>query len=366
MIPPQQSNPTLEYLKDKHAKATLFRKRTFADNSGSGYTISTNDTDAVVTDTSPYTDDERNTGLPTQDGANTPDATNYNLLFVRIYKHGTTEPLAKEDGTVIWGRLIDGANASGGTGEGTDVGVKFYTGDNDATASAYTAEAYVNGQAVDFVYYSIDSLSDFTRNQMPVNEGGAFVLNGADAELYDRVNDLQEYTGGGDNETSPTITNSTNYYPFSTGAVNGLTNPADTDLEEMANALNDMIGNLDFTAAQEVIIGGDGSTLTITDMIANLADAIDDVEGMLVVNYRHTGGDINPGSAITLPGSNTYTPNSGTVEAGRYMQVYFNGQLLQANRTDYDNDYEEASTSTITMNYKKVKAGDRLTFAILA
>ena len=356
---------TLDHLKDKHTKAQLMRRFTFADNATAGYTIATNDTDLVVTDSTPYTDATRLSGLPTEDGAGTPDATNYNLLFVRLYVHGTEEPLQKVDGTPIWGRLIDGQNAAGGTGELTDVGVKFYTGDNDVTAAAYTVEAALNGVKVDVVYYAIDSMYDFTRNQMPVNLGGAFILNGADAELVDDVRDLQEFVGSADNETSPTITNSTNYYPFSAGAVHGVANPADTDLEEMANALNDMIGDLDFTAAQEGIIGGDGSTLDISDMFANIADAILNVAGMEPINYKHTGATIEPGTPITIPGAYTYTANAGTVLAGRYMWVYHNGQLQQAHRTDYNNDYEETSNVTITFLTKKVQANDRLTFIIL-
>jgi len=353
---------TFDHLKDAHTKKSLVKLSVDA----SPFTLATSDTGIVVTDSTAYADAGRDTGLPIGDSG-AKDETNYNLTFVSIRRVDDNLPLEKADGTMIWGRLMDGA--TNGTGEGTDVEVKLYTGANDGTASAYTVTSDLNGVQVRVQYFKIDSIYDLSRNNMLQNVGSGYILHAGDAELADDVRDLQEFTGGADNATTPTLTNTTDFYPFSANNVAGPVNPADTDLEELANVLNNVIGDLDFSAAAGLIINN-GDTDTVTDMLEDLAEAISE-STTTKVHKRVTGAAIPAGTAISLPGTESYKPLSGTDDAGKWMDVYLNGVLMLSHRTDYDNDYEETSggtqgvtAGTITFKSKAVNVGSRLTFNV--
>lgn len=69
--------------------------------------------------------------------------------------------------------------------------------------------------------------------------------------------------------------------------------------------------------------------------------------------------DVSSGSAHTIPDSLSYTPAGD----GENMEVYFNGQLLQASTGAEERDYEETSTTTIKFTFT-VPANSYLTFLI--
>lgn len=358
---------SLEYLKNAHTKFQNRAVPVIAE----AVAVANAAVDKAIADARPYTSATSNTGLPTANASGTPDSTNYKLTYVAILDGVTKEPVRKSDGTLVWGRLVDGATVASGTGAGTDVGVKFYTGLNDGTATAYTWNT-ADGlpTSVTMIYHYVDTIYDVGRDSMlGLTNPAAYILGVGDAEQTQDIYDLQQFVGSADGDTTPTLTNTTSYYALSAGNANGLTNPADTNIEEVVNALNDVIGILDFSPLAETIINN-GSTDTISDMLNDLAEAVASSQGTkLSVKVTAT---VDAGTAYSLPALRSYKPNLvASPNAGKYMDVYYNGVLLQANATDQLNDYAETSGGTegvtagsITFTRIKLKANDRLTFLV--
>ena len=99
------------------------------------------------------------------------------------------------------------------------------------------------------------------------------------------------------------------------------------------------------------------SSTTIVSQGTSLETAIGALDAAMAFTtvdkqiLRETG-TVTSGSAITLPNAQTYTVSH---PGGKNMDVYLNGQLMQANTGTELRDYLEASSTTIkfTFNVKK-------------
>lgn len=354
--PDNTANPiiaNIEHLKTRHAGALLVKVGVTDVNGGPGYALTTGNEAVRVLTSTLYTNATRLTGLPTIDGSGTPDASNHKLTLVDI-KDLDGVPLTRQDGAEIWGRLIDGGGTTAGglnvlggpsVGEGTDVVVQFFTGDKGTGGSPYTLTADEDGKVVQFRFWELKKRDSLSRDDTPENVGAGRTIHSGDAEQGDDIRDTQEFTGGGDNVTTPVTTNIANYYAFSSSNANGLSDPANTDLNEMANSLNNVGGPMLFTALAQQATGGNGDTLNWTEIIENLA--IFTIQGgdTRIVRFRNTVA-LPAESVITIPGNISYKPNPDTENsgnAGQYLKVEIGPLNLHPDATDVLHDYEETA-----------------------
>ena len=292
----------ITHLKDAHNK---FQNRAIPKISV-GNAVAQGDLGTVISDTTPYADATRNTGLPTLDGTGTPDATNYRLTYVGILDATTKEPVTRTDGTVIWGRMVKGdavGQGLAGSGEGTDVGVKFFMGTNDASASPFTWDISTYSElptSVDLVYHYVDTIYDASRdNMLGLSNPSGWILGQEGGETADDVRDLQEFVGSSDNETSPILTNTGDFFPFSENNATGPSDASDTDLEELVNVLNNAIGDLNFSTKALTIINN-GDTDDISDILEDLAEGLVDAHHAKYI-YKNSSSAIVAETAISLP-----------------------------------------------------------------
>jgi hypothetical protein len=344
---------TIDHLKDAHTKYALKATSVLS----GAFTMASSDTEKVVTDTTLYRDTTaRRTGLPTADGANTPDATNYNLTFVRVLNSVTMESAAKADSTPIWGRMIAGS-------AGTNFKVKLYTGDNSGSASAFTCTTAESGQSWVFQYHKAETIYSLTDNNMVGLESG-YILHAADAELMDDVRDLQTFAGSGDNVSHPVLTNYNLRYPFQ-----GLSSPTLSDVTAALNILNLQVGDQTYTGG--IITTGQ----TAAQSLQALSDAMTTSStGWKVYRKRITGSAINKGSPVSLPGTFSYKPNAATEASGifgKYLKVSVQGVNYTPNASDHVNDYAEtsggtegATAGTITFSKLDLKVNDHIIFEV--
>lgn len=90
--------------------------------------------------------------------------------------------------------------------------------------------------------------------------------------------------------------------------------------------------------------------------IGKLDAAIEDVE-IVKVTERLTS-QLTAETAHTLPGANSYTLGNGA-----NMDVYLNGQLLQADAVAEERDYDETSTTQVTFHFN-IRQNSFLTYVI--
>lgn len=178
----------------------------------------------------------------------------------------------------------------------------------------------------------------------------------SDAELVMDIAEIREYIGAADGDTSPALTNTGNYYAWSTVPDTG-----DTSLEELVNILNREIGDRDYSASALANVPGLADGQSISDSIEQMAIAIGSASITRVI--ERLSADVDSNTAHTIPGGNTYTLD-GT-DNGLYLWVYWRKQLRDPGAIDDTaNDYEETSTTQITP-WQKIKAGDHINYFIL-
>lgn len=356
----------LLHLSTRHAGSLLVKNSISDNNGGGGYLLATGNEGIRVVLSTLYTTATRLTGLPTLDGPGSPDATNYKLNLVEICDmDGVT--LSNQNGDEIWGRLIDGGGTTAGsltllggssTGEGTDVVVQFFTGDKGGVGTPYTMTASENGKAVQLKFWEMRKRDSLSRDDTPENVGSGRTIHSGNAEHGDDIRDSQEYSGGGDNVTSPVITNSSNFYPFSSNNSNGVANPADTNLTEMANVLNNVNGNMSFTALAQQVTGGNGDTLDWTEIVENMSIFTLQGGAIKVVRFRNSV-PLPAESIITIPGNISYKPNVDTEAsglAGQYLKWETGPLNLHPDASDVLHDYAEVSGGVEGVSGGQVKA----------
>jgi len=403
-----------------------------ADNSGAGYTVSGTSTGVLFVPTSSaYADPANRVGLPifnsvTNSGTYYDEGGSDNVCRVDIIDMATEAEMQDGSGYTIYGKLHDGAD-NGGSGEGSDVFVKFYA--NGVACDLSTATPAPS--AISIIYPYRRRMSDMQEYEWLRTD---FVSSWeGDIELIEDITNLWSFTGSSDNTTTPTWTNTTNYYLLDA-------NP--NDLTEAINDVNDGVGNRDYTSTYL----SDGQTITaslnalglgiesndsdistlqgvdsslqsqITTNASNIAsntsaisanDAdISDLEaatgtstglaglvysstnyvtngtsleaaigaldaaigGTAGVKYiETTSSEITANVEHALPYSITYTPDSTAGQEGNNMDVYLSGQLLAADTgaagVNADRDYGETTTSGITFRFT-IPAGRNITYVV--
>ena len=349
-------------------------------NSGAGFTVSGTSTGFLFSTGTQYASTTDRRGLPIF-ASTTPyydEGEPDNIVRIDLLDLSTGNEFNGSNGEVVFGKFHDGAD-NGGTGDGVDAWVEFYTasgtytwdGNDPSDITLVYPQRKIMSEMEEWEWFRTDFVSGF--------EG--------DVELIEDIENLWSFTGAGDNITSPTWNNTTAYY-----LLDG--NPS--DLEAAINDINDGVGDLDFTTGNYYAIQADGQTITQTLEDLNLAigdrdyteenyvtdgesvtSSIDEldmalwdlattVSGITAVNkYVYTTpGAISPETAITLPYSLSYTPNASDQQPGQNMDIYVDGQLLAADyNTLGDNDYEETDGNTWTPHFA-IRNNANITYVI--
>lgn len=359
----------LENIKGHTLDAHTILVAVSADNSGAGFaTVSGNEGFLFTPTDSRYADWVDRRGLPIyQSSANSgvfadeggvDEVCNIDLIDLSI---GAEFKDASDN--IIYAKFHDGED-HGGTGEGTDVYVKFYT-----SAGAYTWTENDPAEVM-MVYPFRKVLTEMEEYEWQRTD----FVNGfeGDTELIDDIANLWDYTGAGNNETTPTWDNTSGEYIVVSGTGDQVT---------AINALNTAIGGRVYGQSPLNInedgdsfeINDDGDLLLLDegdgtggyivdgDAIANSIDDLDIAIGALSAQLAASLGiklteelssDILAGVEHTLPASNTYTPEDEAGEEGKNMEIWLDGQLLAASTgvggINEDRDYAETSVSGIT------------------
>ena len=353
------------------------------DNSGSGHTVSGTMTGFLFSTGTKYADSADRRGLPIYLAADNPgtwydEGGSDGVTRIDLLDMSTGNEFVDGSGNVVFARFQDGQDAAtGGTGELTDVFVKFYT-----SAGPYTWTAG-DPTSIGMVYPQRKILSELDEDDWFRTEFVSGVEG--DVELIEDIENLWSYTGASDGVTDPTWTNTAAAYLLQT-------NP--TTLAGGIDIINTGIGDRDFTTTNYYAIQSDGQTITQTLEDLNLAIGDRDYTDGYYLNDDETVSTsldalnvalwnlqqatasgigekyvVTTGTAITaetnwdLP-TGTYTPYASDTQPGKHMDVYVNGQLLAADySTAGNNDYEEVDSDTIKFHFT-VKANANITYVI--
>jgi hypothetical protein len=348
-----------------------------ADNSGAGFAIVATDTGFLYTTSTQYATAADRRGLPifASTGTYYDEGAGDAVVRIDLLDLSTGNEFNGSNGEVVFGKFHDGAD-NGGTGDGVDAWVEFYT-----VSGTYT---WAGGDPSDItmVYPQRKIMSE-------MNEEDWFrtdFVSGfeGDVELIEDIENLWNFTGAGNDITDPTWTNTTAYYLLDA-------NP--TDLEAAINDVNDGVGDRDYTVGNYYPLLSDGATVSTSLEELNLAIGDRDYTDSLYLTDGESitasldalniqmatisGAALGPekyvetlSSAITkdtlhgLPYGITYVPNSSDSQPGQNMDVYVDGQLLAADfATLGNNDYAETSASGITPHFT-VRNGANITYVV--
>jgi len=249
---------------------------------------------------------------------------------------------------VLYAKFHDGADF-GGTGEDYDVYVRFYSND-----VPYVWDA-VDPTNITMIFPRRKLLSEMAEHEWMRTD---FVsrFEGDDAMVDDMVN-LWAFTGGADNVTGPSWSNSGNYW---------LINSTD-NLQQAIDRINDEVGDRDYSGYSYL-----STDEEIVESLQALATQVKINEDAALT----TAGDkymvalasgISAETSVTLPASKAYTPEAAGGKEGQNMDVYFNGQLLSASTgvsgVNADRDYAELTATTIKF-HEDLYQDDNITYVI--
>jgi hypothetical protein len=327
------------------------------DNSGNGYTVSGTDTGVLLSPvTTNYADPSDRTGLPiyastTNSGSYYDEGGMDRVCRIDIVNTATDTEFVDTSGNVVYGKFHDGADFSG-TGENTDVYVRFYA--DDAAIDWSTVSGVSN---IKFVYPVRKVLSNMAEYEWLRTD---FVSSWeGDYELMEDISNLWSYTGATDGDSSPQPwSNTSSYY---------LLQSDPTSLQSAIDAINTGIGNRTFSESN-YISDGDGITTALDALDVALQDVSDSVSAGVGEKYvEAAASDISANVEHPLPYSITYTPESTAGREGKNMDVFVDGQLLAAdtgaNGANADRDYGETTTSGITFRFN-VQTGRNITYVV--
>lgn len=396
------------------------------DNAGAGYTVSGTSTGVLMSLSTAYATPADRRGLPIY--ASTANNGSYQdeggldrVVRVDVINLATGNEMQDSSGDVIYAKMHDGAD-NGGTGDGTDVFMKFYA---NGVACDLSDVAGGAPTAISFVYPQRKLLSNVPEYEWLRT---SFVSSWqGDVELVEDIQNIWSFTGASDNDGSAT--------PWDNVTGNYSLNANPSNLKSAIDDVNDSIGDKTYTstyltsgesiAASLNALGlaiqsndGDISTnagdiSTNASNISTNAGDISDLEaavgsstGLAGMDYTSTNyltqdttviaalsqldtslynlsqnldaaaGDKYVESAASLitknvehplPAGLTYTPSSTAGQEGKNMDVYIDGQLLAADTgaagVNADRDYAETSASGITFRFD-VQAGRNITYMI--
>ena len=325
-------------------------------NADAGYTVVSGTAGFLLTTVTPYAEPTDRRGLPiyastTNSGSYWDEGGTDNVCRIDVINMDTDSEFVTSSGATVYAKFHDGADF-GGSGDGTDVYVRFYA--NDAPYSLEND----NVDSVGVVYpvrRVMNSVSEYEwlRTSFAAGWGG-------DWELVDDISNLWLYTGASDNvsSTTGTWTHTEAYY---------LLQSDPSSLHSAVDVLNNGIGDRSYTQ-DNYITDGENLTLSIDKLDIELKTVADSVSAGIGDKYiESVSSDITANTAHTLPSSITYTPDSTTGQEGKNMDVYLDGQLLAsdtgANGVNADRDYGETSSTTVTFRFK-VYTGQNITYVV--
>lgn len=325
-----------------------------ADNSGSGYTVSTSSSGILVATGARYATAADRTGLPiyaSAGGVFYDEGGADNVCRVDIVNNATDSEIVDGSGNVVFGRLWDGADA-GGTGDGVDAFVKFYT-------SAGPCNMPTGVTNISVVYPRRKRLTDVQEYEWLRTD---FINSWeGDVELIEDISNLWAFVGASDGDADAG--------PWTNTGAGYLLTSDPNDLKTAIDLLNDGIGAMNFGSTN--YLSGD---TTVAESLIDLDSALDAVADQIAAGIGEkfvesvTGSMISKNTAhniASLIGS--YTPESGAGREGKNMDVYVDGQLLAAdtgaNGVNADRDYGETSSTTVTFRFD-VQVGRNITYVV--
>lgn len=311
-------------------------------NSGSGFSVSVGDTGFLFNTSFQYATPSDRIGLPifssvTNSGTYYDEGGWDRVVAIDLVDMSNGAEFKDASGNIIFGKFHDGTDF-GGSGDGTDVYVKFYT-----EAGEYTT---VSGDpsTVMMVYpyrKTLDQMEEYEWSRT------TFVSSWeGDAAIVEDIADLWSFVGTVDNEGHPSWT----VIPGSP-----IIDSSILSLAEAINTINDSVGNRTWTTVSGYLTDGQSITdaLDALDMGIKLVD--DNISsGVGEVYIEIVSADILRNTPHTLPASLSYTPCSIVGQEGKNMDIFINGMLLTAdtgvNGSEWDRDYAETSTTQITFH----------------
>jgi len=345
---------TLENMKGHTLDANTIIIAVANDNSASGWTVSESDTGVLMTGvTTQYATPTDRTGLPIYES--TANAGSYfdeggsdNVCRVDIVNLDTDGEIVDGSGDVIYGKLYDGEDFTG-TGDGTDVYVRFYADDAETTmVSGVSSLAFVYPQRKlltnmeEYEWLRTDFISSW--------EG--------DVEIIEDIQNLWSYTGASDNATDPSWDNTSGNYVL-------VSDPG--DLTTAINLLNTEIGDRTYTESNYITTGDDIAD-SLDDLDVGLGALADSIDASVAEKYVESVSVlISKNVEHSLPYTLSYTPASTAGQEGKNMDVFVDGQLLAADTgaagANADRDYGETTASGVTFRFD-VQVGRNITYMI--
>lgn len=310
-------------------------------NSGSGFSIGVGDEGFLFSTILNYAIPTNRIGLPifntTNSGTYYDEGGSNSVVGIDVIDLNTGGEFRDSNGDIVYAKFHDGSDY-GGSGDGTDAYVKFYTDEGPYTT--------VSGDhsSVMLVYPYRKLMSSMEEYEWLRTD---FVTSWeGDSALINDISDFWSYTGALDNESSPS---------WAAIAGSPMVSSSQSSLYDAINAINDGFSNRVYLEENYISSGE-----SFTDSIDKLDMAIKGIselasEGIAESYSVVVISDITAGTAYQLPVGVSYTPDSTEGRRGSNMDVYLNGQLLIAstgiNGANEDGDYAETSPTHITFHF---------------
>lgn len=307
-------------------------------NSGSGFSVNSGDEGFLFSTTLAYAKPANRVGLPifqstTNSGTYHDEGGLDRVVGIDLINTETGAEFRDSSDNIVFAKFHDGADHSG-TGEGTDVYVKFYTDDGPYTTVSGDPSSLL------MVYPYRKVMSDVAEYEW--NRTDFISSWEGDESIVDDIANLWSYTGASNDATDPS---------WVTVSGSPLVTASDTSLVDAVNSVNDGFGSRTFlednylTDGQSITDSLDALDVSMYALSQTVADGVAEKYVQVVVS------DIPAGTAHQLPVGVTYTPAA----TGSNMDVYLDGQLLAASTgtagANADRDYAETSPTHITFHF---------------
>lgn len=339
------------------------------DRGGLGYTVSGTSTGALLTPVyTNYADSLDKTGYPifastTNSGTYLDEGAADNICRIDVINSADDSEMQDSNGNVIYAKFHDGADF-GGSGEGTDIYVRFYA---DGTACDLSD---VEGGAPSNVYFIMPRrkvLADMEEYEWLRTD---FVSSWeGDVELIEDIQNIWSYTGSSDG-----VSSTAGSWTHATGTYILASNPG--DLFTAADLINTGVGDRAYSG-ENYITSGDSISDSLDQLDVALQGIEDSVSAGVGEKYvESVDTEITSNSPHTLPpaivSAGGYTADATPGREGSNMDIYVDGQLLAASignaGSSADRDYKEdaddgESATTVTFLFT-IQAGRNITYVV--
>ena len=307
-------------------------------NSGSGFSVNSGDEGFLFNTSLAYAKPTNRVGLPifqstTNSGTYYDEGGLDRVVGIDLINTETGAEFRDSSDNIVFAKFHDGEDHSG-TGEGTDVYVKFYT-----DGGPYTT---VSGDPTSLlmVYPYRKVMSDMAEYEW--NRTDFISSWEGDETIVEDVANLWSYTGASNDTRNPS---------WVTISGSPLITDVDVSLADAVNSVNDGFGSRTFlednylTNGQSITDSLNALDVSMYALSQSVADGVAEKYVQVVTS------DISAGTAHQLPVGVTYTQSA----SGSNMDVYLDGQLLAAstgtNGANADRDYAETSPTHITFHF---------------